>query len=88
MHYSENQSGVAYRHQLSEDARYHVAIATVNGETFDNPESSLSQSLVSCKNNIGASKPDSAAEKTSSVSWDLSLRLGLPSPSTLGREGA
>ncbi|CAL9069294.1 unnamed protein product [Musa banksii] len=85
LYYSDSRRDVVsgQHFQITQGPRHHMATATMRcAESPDEAEISFTESPIG--SNIGASKADSTHMETSKIGWDLSLRLGLPSPPSFG----
>ncbi|RWW33286.1 hypothetical protein BHE74_00021840 [Ensete ventricosum] len=83
LYYSDNQPAVVScpSFQIIRGPRHHLATDTTHcAESHGEAEIHFAVSPIGNRNTIGASRGDSSYMETSKIGWDLSLRLGLPSP--------
>ncbi|XP_065043961.1 uncharacterized protein LOC135676563 [Musa acuminata AAA Group] len=82
LYYSDNQAAVvSCPFQITREPRHHLATGTAHcAESLGEAEIHFAASPIGNRNTIGASRGDSSHMETSKTGWDLSLRLGLPSP--------
>ncbi|WOL00227.1 hypothetical protein Cni_G08940 [Canna indica] len=66
--------------QINPGPGHHIATEILRVESLDEGDISYTESPIGSKSTMGAPKGDPIFMETSKTEWDLSLRLGLPSP--------